>query len=151
MRQCTWRVTRWSERDQTLFWVSAVEGELWRWNLNDSPHKIIPRFGTTLCFVALRKGGGSAARRRGRYSHNERERPRGNCAPLPRPLNSTLAQTTGAWIVRGGERAIERTWKTELAKTTNLIRRMVMGMYNNYHRAGSSAGERLCRSLPLYR
>ena len=58
MRQCTWRVTRWSERDQTLFWVSAVEGELWRWNLNDSPHKIIPRFGTTLCFVALRKGGG---------------------------------------------------------------------------------------------
>ena len=48
----------WSERDQTLYWVSAVEGELWRWNLNDSPHKIIPRFGTTLGFVALRKGGG---------------------------------------------------------------------------------------------
>jgi hypothetical protein len=26
----------WSERDQTLYWVSAVEGELWLWNLNDS-------------------------------------------------------------------------------------------------------------------
>ena len=26
--------------------------------MNDSPHKIIPRFGTTLGFVALRKGGG---------------------------------------------------------------------------------------------
>ena len=46
----------WSERDEALYWVSAVEGELWSWNLQDAPYKIVPRFGTTLGFVALRGG-----------------------------------------------------------------------------------------------
>ena len=55
----------WSQRDNTLYWVSAVEGELWRWNCEDAPYKIIPRFGTTLlCRRARRRR--SSSRRRGR-------------------------------------------------------------------------------------
>ena len=46
----------WSQRDNTLYWVSAVEGELWRWNCEDAPTRSCHAW-TTLGFVAARAGG----------------------------------------------------------------------------------------------
>jgi triosephosphate isomerase len=109
----------WSQRDNTLYWVSAVEGELWRWNCEDAPYKIIPRFGTTLGFVAARAGGGLLLG--------------GEDAIL------SLDETAREAVVLAAPPAEGNTRPND--GRVDRDGRMVMGMYNNYHRAGASQGE----------
>ena len=109
----------WSQRTNTLYWVSAVEGELWRWNTEDAPYKIVPRFGTTLGFVAARAGGGLLLG--------------GEDAILSLDEDAREAVVLAAPPMEGDTRPNDGRVDRE--------GRMVMGMYNNYHRAGASQGE----------
>lgn len=121
----------WSARDRTLYWISAPEEEVWAWNLVDPPYRRL--CGTTLGCVAL-----------------------------------VASPNGGREIVLGGERALLTTTMTpdddsvrdlgprperDRATRPNDGRvdrqgRLVLGMYNNYHRVGASAGE---NNAGLYR
>lgn len=116
----------WSARERTLFWVSATEGELWRWNLSDAPYKIVPRFGTTLGFVALRASGGLLLGGEDAILTIDSDG-REATALRPPPAEGDTRPNDGR-VDREG--------------------RMVMGQYNNYHRSGASEG---AENAGLYR
>eukprot|EP00429_Kryptoperidinium_foliaceum_P008906 CAMPEP_0176012188 /NCGR_PEP_ID=MMETSP0120_2-20121206/5668_1 /TAXON_ID=160619 /ORGANISM="Kryptoperidinium foliaceum, Strain CCMP 1326" /LENGTH=231 /DNA_ID=CAMNT_0017345069 /DNA_START=460 /DNA_END=1152 /DNA_ORIENTATION=- len=44
----------WSDRDQCLYWVSAPEEEVWKWDMRSPPYRRL--LGTTLGCVVLRSG-----------------------------------------------------------------------------------------------
>jgi triosephosphate isomerase len=124
----------WSVRDQALYWISAPEEEVWTWNLKDAPYRRL--IGTMLGCVALRAGpekgsvilAGERAFLDLTMSPDSRDFARGPSVLCERPEQTEATRPNDGRVDRQG--------------------RFVFGMYNNYHRAGASAGE---NNAGLYR
>ena len=123
----------WSDRDQCLYWVSAPEEEVWRWDMKSPPYRRL--VGTTLGCVVLQAGpkgsivlGGENAILHLDMTATSKDFSQGATVLCDRPdLESTTRPNDGR-VDRQG--------------------RFVFGMYNNYHRAGASEGE---NNAGLYR
>ncbi len=116
----------WSDRDQCLYWVSSPEQEVWRWDMRTPAYRRL--VGTTLGCVVLKEGsrgsivlGGESAILEMEMTATTRDFSNGATFLCDRPdLESTTRPNDGR-VDRQG--------------------RLVFGMYNNYHRSGSSEGE----------
>lgn len=116
----------WSDRDQCLYWVSAPEEEVWRWDLKTPAYRRL--VGTTLGCVVLKRGssgsivlGGESAIMEMDMTGTTNDFAAGATFLCDRPdLESTTRPNDGR-VDRQG--------------------RLVFGMYNNYHRSGASEGE----------
>ncbi|KAL1519482.1 hypothetical protein AB1Y20_023000 [Prymnesium parvum] len=107
----------WSARHQSLYWVSAVEKEVWSWNLADAPCKW--DFESTVGHVALRATGELVVGLEDRIiAFDPSTRYASTLALSPEPPGTT--RPNDARVDREGQ--------------------LVFGMYNNYHRAGVTAG-----------
>jgi len=116
----------WSSRDQTLYWISAPEEEVWAWNLKDAPYRRL--YGTMLGCVVLKQGeqgslvlGGERALLSTTISLNTNDFASGPTILCERPEQTEATRPNDGRVDRKG--------------------RFVFGMYNNYHRLGASAGE----------
>jgi len=124
----------WSVKDQCLYWISAPEEEVWAWNLKDAPYRRL--IGTMLGCVALKesdeKGSLVLAGERAflglNMSRNTDDFASGAQTLCERPEQVEATRPNDGRVDRQG--------------------RFVFGMYNNYHRAGASAGE---NNAGLYR
>jgi len=123
----------WSVRDQAIYWISAPEEEVWTWNMKDAPYRRL--VGTTLGCVAVKAGekgsivlAGERAFLDLKMSPDTRDFGSGPSILCERPEQTEATRPNDGRCDRQG--------------------RLVFGMYNNYHRAGSSAGE---NNAGLYR
>jgi len=132
----------WSQRDQCLYWISAQEEEVWAWNLQDAPYRRL--MGTVVGCIAIlnednendindQKGslivaGEKAFLKIHMMSEGTRDFSSGGTVLCNRPEQTEATRPNDGRVDRQG--------------------RLVIGMYNNYHRAGSSAGE---NNAGLYR
>jgi len=119
----------WSQRDQTLYWISAPDQECWAWDLVNPPFRRL--FDSILGCVAVQAGPVGSVVLAGERMFLSADMSRvdpGDTASAggvrdlcPRPEQSLPTRPNDGRVDRQG--------------------RMVFGMYNNYHRAGSSIGE----------
>lgn len=124
----------WSVKDNCLYWISAPEEEVWAWNLKDAPYRRLT--GTMLGCVALQESdeagklilAGERAFLSMKMSANTKDFATGASILCERPEQTEATRPNDGRVDRAG--------------------RMVFGMYNNYHRSGSSAGE---NNAGLYR
>ena len=124
----------WSVRDQTLYWISAPEEEVWAWNLKDAPYRRL--VGTQLGCVAIKGGrevgslvlAGERAFLDITMSASSSDFASGPSVLCERPEQRETTRPNDGRVDRQG--------------------RLVFGMYNNYHRVGASAGE---NNAGLYR
>ena len=124
----------WSVKDQCLYWISAPEEEVWAWNLKDAPYRRL--VGTMLGCVALQESdetgtlvlAGERAFLKMKMSANTKDFATGAEILCERPEQTEATRPNDGRVDQQG--------------------RMVFGMYNNYHRAGASAGE---NNAGLYR
>lgn len=123
----------WSVKDQALYWVSAPEEEVWAWNMVDAPYRRM--FGTTIGCIALKasdesKGnlliaGESAILETRMTQANDVMDDFSSCSVFcERPEQTETTRPNDGRVDREG--------------------RFVIGMYNNYHREGVSAGQNNC-------
>jgi sugar lactone lactonase YvrE len=109
----------WSARERMLYWISAVEREVWAWNLRDSPFK--RTFESTVGSIALVDDG--------------------------RLLVSCDDRTLAYDVETGASKVVARTPEPHRLTRFNDGRvdragQLVIGMYNHFHRGGgSSAGD----------
>ncbi|GFH48107.1 hypothetical protein CTEN210_04583 [Chaetoceros tenuissimus] len=124
----------WSVKDKCLYWISAPEEEVWAWNLKDSPYRRL--MGTTIGCIALQESteegdlvvAGERAFIKMNMSSNSKDFASGGEVLCDRPEQTETTRPNDGRVDRQG--------------------RLVFGMYNNYHRAGASAGE---NNAGLYR
>lgn len=124
----------WSVRDQALYWISAPEEEVWTWNLKDAPYRRI--IGTMLGCVALKESddvgsivlAGERAFLSLKMAAGTNDFATGPTVLCERPEQTEATRPNDGRVDRQG--------------------RLVFGMYNNYHRLGSSEGE---NNAGLYR
>jgi triosephosphate isomerase len=116
----------WSVRDQCLYWISAPEEEIWTWNLKDAPYRRL--MDTMLGCVAVKEGaagsivlGGERAILSLSMSSSTQDFASGPSTLCERPDRASATRPNDGRVDRQG--------------------RLVFGMYNNYHRSGSSEGE----------
>jgi len=119
----------WSVKDQTLYWISAPDQECWSWNLKSPAFRRI--FDSTLGCVALFNSNGSRSNvilagercfvTADMKTNSDFESPTDFCS---RPEQFSPTRPNDGRVDRQG--------------------RLVFGMYNNYHRGGSSVGENNC-------
>ena len=116
----------WSVRDQCLYWISAPEEELWAWDLIAAPYRRL--MGTMLGCVAIKAGdsgkvmlGGERAILELTMSSSTTDFAAGPSILCERPDIASATRPNDGRVDRQG--------------------RLVFGMYNNYHRSGSSEGE----------
>lgn len=127
----------WSTRDQTLYWISAPDKEVWSWDLKSAPYRRI--FDSVLGCVAIHADGkpGSSGRI---VLAGERAFLSADMSPYATDFVSgpidLAARPEQSLPTRPNDGRVDRQG------------RMVFGMYNNYHRAGSSIGE---NNAGLYR
>lgn len=108
----------WSARLQRLFWVSAPDKEVWSWNLKDAPFK-----------RAFEQVVGSAALvDDGRLLVNLEDRT--VVYDVERAISTDLERTPE-------QKSLTRLNDARVDRSGNLV----VGMYNNYHRAGVTAGD----------
>jgi len=129
----------WSVKDQVLYWISAPEEEVWTWNLVDDPYRRL--FGTTIGCIALKKANdasegnllvaGERAFLETRMEQSNHENSlmddfssSGETVFCDRPEQTGTTRPNDGRVDREG--------------------RLVIGMYNNYHRSGASEGENNC-------
>lgn len=124
----------WSAKDNCLYWISAPEEEVWAWNLKDAPYRRL--VGTMLGCIALQESdepgslvlAGERAFLSMNMSSNTKDFATGAQIVCERPEQNEATRPNDGRVDRQG--------------------RFVFGMYNNYHRAGASAGE---NNAGLYR
>ena len=123
----------WSRKDQTLYWISTPEEEVWAWNLKDAPYRRL--FDTTIGCVALNDGppgsiliAGEKAFFTTTMSETMLDFGSGPNILCERPEQNQTTRPNDGRVDRQG--------------------RLVFGMYNNYHRSGCSEGE---NNAGLYR
>jgi len=128
----------WSVKDQVLYWISAPEEEVWTWNLVDAPYRRL--FGTTIGCIALKADGDSGGNLlvAGERAFLETRMSQSSNG------NSLMEDFSSA-----GETVFcDRPEQTETTRPNDgrvdREGRLVIGMYNNYHRSGSSEGENNC-------
>jgi triosephosphate isomerase len=123
----------WSVRDKALYWISAPEEEVWSWNMKDAPYRRL--MGTMLGCVALKAGESNSIILAGERAF----------------LQLRMAAGSGDFAI-GPSVLCERPEQGEATRPNDgrvdRQGRLVFGMYNNYHRAGVSAGE---NTAGLYR
>jgi len=139
----------WSVRDQALYWISAPEEEVWAWNLVDPPYRRL--FGTTIGCIALKNHDGSG---RGNNllvageraflettmlcgSSNSNSNINSNSATT---MDDYSAVSPTVFCDRPEQQATTRPNDGRVDREGNLV----IGMYNNYHRAGASEGANNC-------
>jgi len=129
----------WSVKDQALYWISAPEEEVWTWNLVDAPYRRL--FGTTIGCIALKAAAPNDAG--------------GNLLVAGERafLETRMAQPSDQSLMDDFASLQETVFcdRPEQTRTTrpndgrvDREGRLVIGMYNNYHRAGASEGENNC-------
>lgn len=116
----------WSDRDQCLYWVSAPEEEVWHWDMKSPPYRRL--VGTTLGCVVLKRGSPGSIVLGGENAILEMEM-----------TATTHDFATGATVLCDRP-DLESTTRPNDGRVDRQGR-LVFGMYNNYHRAGASAGE----------
>eukprot|EP00535_Pseudo-nitzschia_heimii_P000348 CAMPEP_0197187052 /NCGR_PEP_ID=MMETSP1423-20130617/15131_1 /TAXON_ID=476441 /ORGANISM="Pseudo-nitzschia heimii, Strain UNC1101" /LENGTH=721 /DNA_ID=CAMNT_0042638529 /DNA_START=201 /DNA_END=2366 /DNA_ORIENTATION=+ len=128
----------WSVKNQALYWISAPEEEVWTWNLVDAPYRRL--FGTAIGHIALKAsddndGGGNL------LVAGERAFLETRMAQPGEGLMDDFSST-------GHEVFCDRPEQTETTRPNDgrvdREGRLVVGMYNQYHRAGASEGENNC-------
>jgi len=124
----------WSVRDQTLFWISAPEEEVWAWNTKDAPFRRL--FGTSIGCVILKDGPPGSIVVGGERAF----------------LSTTMTSTAMNDFGNGPTILCERPEQNQATRPNDgrvdRQGRFVFGMYNNYHRFGCSEGE---NNAGLYR
>eukprot|EP00536_Pseudo-nitzschia_multiseries_P014651 jgi/Psemu1/298789/fgenesh1_pm.745_\ len=128
----------WSVKDQALYWISAPEEEVWAWNLVDPPYRRL--FGTTIGCIALKNndagGSGGNILVAGERAFLETTMACGNNAVM----DDYSAVSPTIFCDRPEQQATTRPNDGRVDREGNLV----IGMYNNYHRAGSSEGANNC-------
>ena len=129
----------WSVKDQVLYWISAPEEEVWTWNLVDDPYRRL--FGTTIGCIALKKANDASE---------------GNLLVAGERafLETRMAQSNHENSLMDDFSSSGETVFCDRPEQTGTTRpndgrvdregRLVIGMYNNYHRSGASEGENNC-------
>lgn len=114
----------WSTRDQTLYWISAPEEEVWTWNLKDPAYRRLT--GTALGCVALASGppGSVVLAGESAFLTMELKAGSGDFATGPKVLCERPEQDD---VTRPNDGRVDRQG------------RLVFGMYNNYHRQSVGA------------
>jgi triosephosphate isomerase len=130
----------WSVKDQALYWISAPEEEVWTWNLIDAPYRRL--FGTTIGCIALRgsssnNGGGNLLIAGERAFLETRMTQRGENM---NDFSSASGEHVSVFCDRPEQTETTRPNDGRVDREG----RLVIGMYNNYHRSGSSEGENNC-------
>jgi len=132
----------WSVKDQALYWVSAPEEEVWTWNLVDAPYRRL--FGTTIGCIALKadfSGTGGNLLLAAERAFIETRMAQGSENSLMEDFSSSQQSVF-----------CDRPEQTETTRPNDgrvdREGRFVVGMYNQYHRAGASEGE---NNAGLYR
>ena len=120
----------WSVRDQALYWISAPEEEVWMWNMKDPPFR--RQFGTTIGCVALRQGEEGSIVVAGEQAFLKTTMKSGHMADFGTGAEILAERPEQSFATRPNDGRVDRQG------------RLVFGMYNNYHRAGVSAGENIC-------
>jgi triosephosphate isomerase len=135
----------WSQRDQCLYWISAQEEEVWAWNLQDAPFRRL--MGTIVGCVAILNNG-NHVKENGTNDQKGSLIVAGEKAFVKIEMMSegTRDFSTGGTILCNRPEQTEATRPND--GRVDRQGRLVIGMYNNYHRAGSSAGD---NNAGLYR
>jgi len=142
----------WSVKDQVLYWISAPEEEVWTWNLIDSPYRRL--FGTTIGCIALREesannDGGCNLLIAGESAFLEtRMTQRGGGGGGEEKFMNDFSSSSSSEQQQQVSVFCDRPEQTETTRPNDgrvdREGRLVIGMYNNYHRSGSSEGENNC-------
>ena len=105
----------WSVRDQALYWISSPEGEVWRWDLINLPHRRL--MNTVIGCIGLLGQSNSiiVAGESGMWYINM-DHPNEPQHIVHRPEYDTTTRPNDGRVDRYGN--------------------LVLGMYNNYHRGG---------------
>lgn len=110
----------WSAREGRLYWVDAPSREVWSWDETAAPTKW--SFDSTVGCVALRLGGGLVVALEDRIvGFDTGTRTSEVLAPAPEGEGGALTRYNDGRVDREG--------------------RLLIGMYNNYHRAGATGGD----------
>ena len=120
----------WSNRDQSLYWISAPEEEVWAWNMKDPPFRRL--FGTTIGCVCLQSGSEGSIVIAGERAFLKTNMKSGQMSDFGSGPKILVERPEQSYATRPNDGRVDRQG------------RLVFGMYNNYHRQGVSAGENLC-------
>jgi len=129
----------WSVKDQALYWISAPEEEVWTWNLVDAPYRRL--FGTTIGCIALKASDESGGNLlvAGERAFLETRMTQANSGEDPLMIDFSSSKDTIF---------CDRPEQTETTRPNDgrvdREGRLVIGMYNNYHRSGASEGDNNC-------
>jgi len=123
----------WSVRDQTLYWISAPDQECWAWDLESTPYRRL--FDSVIGCIGLQSGPPGSI-----VIAGERAFMSVNMGPQTNDFASGPTDLSN----RPEENLPTRPNDGRTDRCGNLV----FGMYNNYHRSGSSVGENTCQ---LYR
>jgi len=113
----------WSVRDQALYWVSATQEEVWKWNLEDAPYRRC--VGTTPGCVAMREGPPNSIVIAGEQAMLGLDLS---------PDSVDVSLSTKVLCERPEENEATRPNDGRVDRQG----RLVFGMYNNYHAEGVS-------------
>jgi len=129
----------WSVRDQALYWISAPEEEVWAWNMVDPPYRRL--FGTTIGCIAL-KAASSENNDNNILVAGERAFLETNmaCGVAAVAMEDFSSASPTVFCDRPEQQETTRPNDGRVDREGNLV----IGMYNNYHRAGASAGQNNC-------
>ena len=130
----------WSVKDQALYWISAPEEEVWTWNMEDAPYRRL--FGTTIGCIALKASDDGLAGGNLLVA--------GERAFLETRMSQSNHENSLMEDFSSSQESIfcHRPEQTETTRPNDgrvdREGRLVIGMYNNYHRSGASEGENNC-------
>ena len=129
----------WSTRDQALYWISAPEQEVWKWNLKDPAYRRL--IGTDLgCVAILNDESGTMETNSGSIV----------VAGERAFLRLTMSDTSSNDFATGPTILCPRPEQTDVTRPNDgrvdRQGRLVFGMYNNYHRSpvAGTAGANIC-------
>ena len=130
----------WSTRDQALYWISAPEQEVWKWNLKDPAYRRL--VGTDLgCVAILNDDTGSVE---------------SNSGSIILAGERAFLRVVMSETANGNDYATGPTILCNRPEQTDVTRpndgrvdrqgRLVFGMYNNYHRSpvAGTEGANIC-------
>jgi len=127
----------WSVKDQVLYWISAPEEEVWTWNLVDAPYRRL--FGTTIGCIALKASDDNSGGNLLVAGENAFLETR-----MAQDDNSLMEDFSSSKDTVFCNRPEQTGTTRPNDGRVDREGRLVIGMYNNYHRSGASEGENNC-------
>jgi L-arabinonolactonase len=129
----------WSTRDEALYWISAPEQEVWKWNLKDPAYRRL--IGTDLgCVAILNDENGTMESNSGSIV----------VAGERAFLRLAMSDTSGNDYATGPTILCNRPEQADVTRPNDgrvdRQGRLVFGMYNNYHRSpvAGTEGANIC-------